>query len=61
MSGIIVLLDVELADGARVRLLQPLVDALRMEEVQARHCAHFIARLVVAQANQARSQAFVLL
>jgi len=60
VGGVVVLLDIEFANWARVRFLQPLVNALRVEEVQAWHCAHFFGHSVLAQAHEARRQPLII-
>lgn len=60
LGCVVVKFDIELADRATVRLLEPSVDAVRVEEVETRHRSHLICYHVVAQANQALSQGLVL-
>lgn len=50
------LLNVALADRARVALAKPLVNALGVEEVHARHRSDLLLRHVLAQTHQARGQ-----
>ena len=58
--GVVVLLDVKLADGARSRTLQkPLIDANFVEEMHAGHGPHFLILLVLNQTHQALDVTFV--
>ena len=51
---VVVFADVKLANGASARALQqPLVNAVRVEVVQARHRAHTVALLVIHDADHA--------
>ena len=61
VERIVVFLDVELADGAQPGVLQPPVDALLVEVMQARHCPYVLPLLVVAQAHHAHLHLLLLL
>lgn len=52
-GGVVVAFDVEFANGARVRFLQPFVNALCVEEMETWHRPYLFLNCVLTQAHQA--------